>query len=224
IVDQTDRFQSIDEMIEKFDMLYASYQDILTTIKNSNEELNDVQRQLVLTIEKKNNKISSMNNRIRELQQYVIEIQQHIDKIQTEINNYQQTSIEHLTEIGIIKIAIESMFDLVKRFSHRYRKKDLYLDKYSQMNDNQYLLIKIKQIDTFLSDLIYYVDYVNNKQNKIISNRNSIINDNLKINLNAITDSINDNNQWRGPCQIDRQQTLITTIDKHPQQPYVSYK
>ncbi|CAF4680660.1 unnamed protein product, partial [Rotaria sp. Silwood2] len=26
IVDQTDRFQSIDEIIEKFDMLYASYQ------------------------------------------------------------------------------------------------------------------------------------------------------------------------------------------------------
>ncbi|CAF1595807.1 unnamed protein product, partial [Adineta steineri] len=51
IVDQTDRFHSIDEMIEKFDMLYASYQDILVTIKNSNEELNDVQKQLLLTIE-----------------------------------------------------------------------------------------------------------------------------------------------------------------------------
>ncbi|CAF3309538.1 unnamed protein product [Rotaria sp. Silwood2] len=83
------------------------------TIKNSNEELNDVQRQLLLTIEKKNNKISSMNNRIRELQQNLIEIEQHIDKIQTKINNYQQISIEHLTEIGTIKIAIESMFDLV---------------------------------------------------------------------------------------------------------------
>jgi hypothetical protein len=54
-------------MIEKFDMLYASYQvrdyslisiflysiieDILMTMKNSNEELNDLQRQLLLTIE-----------------------------------------------------------------------------------------------------------------------------------------------------------------------------
>ncbi|CAF0804433.1 unnamed protein product [Rotaria sordida] len=228
IVDQTDRFQSIDEMIEKFNMLYASYQDILTTIKNSNEELNDVQRQLLLIIEKKNNKISSMNNHIRELQQNLIEIQQHIDKIQTEINNYQQISIEHLTEIGTIKIAIESMFDLVKRYSHRCRKKDLNLDKYSHMNDNQCLFIKLKQIDTFLSDLNYYVDYVNNKQNKILSNRYSINNDNLKIkskiSLNPITDNINDNNQWRGPCQIDRQQTLITTIDKHSQQPYISYK
>ena len=26
MIDQTDRFQSIDEMIEKFDMLFASYQ------------------------------------------------------------------------------------------------------------------------------------------------------------------------------------------------------
>ncbi|CAF4962578.1 unnamed protein product [Rotaria sp. Silwood1] len=228
IVDQTDRFQSIDEMIEKFDMLYASYQDILTTIKNSNEELNDVQRQLVLTIEKKNNKLSLMNNRIRELQQNFIDIQQHIDKIQTEINNYQQTSIEHLTEISTIKIAIESMFDLVKRYSHRCRKKDLNLDQYSYMNDNQCLFIKLKQIDTFLSDLIYYVDYVHNKQNKISSNKHSINNDNLKIkqkiSLNLITDSTNDTNKWRGPCQIDRQQTLIATIDKHPQQPYISYK
>ncbi|CAF3819974.1 unnamed protein product [Rotaria sp. Silwood1] len=88
IVDETDRFQSIDEIIETFYMLYASYQDVLMTIKNSNEELNDVQRQLLLTIEKKNNKISSMNNRIRELQQNIIEIEQHIDKIQTKINNY----------------------------------------------------------------------------------------------------------------------------------------
>ncbi|CAF4847453.1 unnamed protein product [Rotaria sp. Silwood1] len=88
IVDETDRFQSIDEINGKFDMLYASYQDVLMTIKNSNEELNDVQRQLLLTIEKKNNKISSMNNRIRELQQNIIEIEQHIDKIQTKINNY----------------------------------------------------------------------------------------------------------------------------------------
>ncbi|CAF4002592.1 unnamed protein product, partial [Rotaria sp. Silwood1] len=53
-------------------------------------------------------------------------------------------------------------------------------------------------IDTFLSDLIYYVDFVNNKQNKIISYRHSITNDNLqikpKISLNQITDNINDNN------------------------------
>ncbi|CAF4567097.1 unnamed protein product, partial [Rotaria magnacalcarata] len=51
IVDRTDRFQSIDEIIEKFNMLHASYQDILTTIKTSNQELNDVQRQLLLTTE-----------------------------------------------------------------------------------------------------------------------------------------------------------------------------
>ncbi|CAF0860026.1 unnamed protein product [Rotaria sordida] len=86
-----------------------------------------------------------MNNHIRELQQNLIEIEQHIDKIQTKINNYQQISIEHLTEIGTIKIAIESMFDLVKRYSHRCRKKkDLNLDKYTQMNDNQCLFIKLK--------------------------------------------------------------------------------
>ena len=54
-------------MIEKFDILHTSYQvekkifsfnfhyfiieDILMTMKNSNEELNDLQRQLLLTIE-----------------------------------------------------------------------------------------------------------------------------------------------------------------------------
>ncbi|CAF0724749.1 unnamed protein product [Adineta steineri] len=217
IVDQTDRFHSIDEMIEKFDMLYASYQDILVTIKNSNEELNDVQKQLLLTIENKNNKISFMNNRIHELQQNYTEIQQRIEKIRIEISNYQQISTEHLTEVGAISIAIESMFDLVKRYSHRSRKKDLNLDECS--------LNKLKHIDMFLSDLIYYVDYMNNKQNKILqqeySNNTKLEQRNVS---HQITDSIDDNNRWRGPCQIDRRETLIKTIDKHEQQTYFSYK
>ncbi|CAF4865787.1 unnamed protein product [Rotaria socialis] len=229
IVDRTDRFQSIDEIIEKFNMLHASYQDILMTIKNSNQELNDVQRQLLLTTEKKNTRISSMNNHIRELQQDLTEIQQRIDKIQTEIHNYQQISIEHFTEIGIINIAIESMFDIVKRYSHRCRKKDLNIDKYSPMsNNNQNLFLKFKQIDTFLSDLIYYVDYVNSKQNNTVVNRDSIDNDNIKlkqkISLNQVRESIHDNNQWRGPCEIDRRETLAKPIEKNSPQSYISFQ
>ncbi|CAF1214000.1 unnamed protein product [Rotaria magnacalcarata] len=234
IVDRTDRFQSIDEIIEKFNMLHASYQDILMTIKTSNQELNDVQRQLLLTTEKKNIRISSMNNHIRELQQDLTEIQQRTDKIQTEIHNYQQISIERFTEIGIINIAIESMFDLVKRYSHRCRKKYLNIDKYSPMNNgnnnnnNQNLFMKFKQIDTFLSDLIYYVDYVNSKQNNTILNRDSINNDNIKlkqkISLNQVRESIHDNNQWRGSCEIDRRETLTKPIENNSPQSYISYQ
>ncbi|CAF4222404.1 unnamed protein product, partial [Adineta steineri] len=191
--------------------------DILVTIKNSNEELNDVQKQLLSTIENKNNKISFMNNRIHELQQNYTEIQQRIEKIRIEISNYQQISREHLTEVGAINIAIESMFDLVKRYSHRSRKKDLNLDECS--------LNKLKHIDMFLSDLIYYVDYMNNKQNKILqqeySNNTKLEQRNVS---HQITDSIDDNNRWRGPCQIDRRETLIKTIDRHEQQTYFSYK
>jgi hypothetical protein len=96
-----------------------------------------------------------MNNRIHELEQNLIEIQQRIEKIQKDIGTYQKLSTEHLTEIGAIRMygksikifyykylfsrAIESMFDLVKRYSHRSRKKDLNIN-------NLCLFNKLKQV------------------------------------------------------------------------------
>lgn len=86
-----------------------------------------------------------MNNHIRELEQNLSEVQQRIDKIQTEINSYQQTSLEHLKEIGTIFTAIESMFDLVKKYGHRCRKKDL--------NNNEDLFMKLNHVSQYLEDI-----------------------------------------------------------------------
>ncbi len=65
------------------------------------------------------------------------------------------------------------------------------------------------QIDIFLSDLVYYVDYVNNKQKNI---QPSIHND--------VTTEIIEQNDWRGSCERNQRVALI----KHQQQPYFSYK
>ncbi len=63
------------------------------------------------------------------------------------------------------------------------------------------------------------MDYVNNKQKKTRSIENSI-NFDQGYSINPITGNIDDNQQWRGPCQIDQREKLI----KHERQPYLSYK
>ncbi|CAF0808195.1 unnamed protein product [Adineta ricciae] len=207
ILDRTDRFHSIDEMIEKFEMLHASYEDILMVIKNSNEELNEVRRQLLSTVEVRFDSIILKRS-------YV---QQRIEKIQTEIENYQQLSKEHLAEVGAIKIAIESMFDLVKRYSHRSRQKEL--------DFNRNPLIRLQQIDTFLSDLSYYVDYINNKEKQAMVERSSNNKENRKIQSEYNSDAPDNNsNQWRISCELNQQEIVVSTNDKHDESPYVSYK
>lgn len=49
-----------------------------------------------------------MNNQIDELQQTYTNVQQRIEKIQTEIGNYQQLSKERLSELGAIKMFVDS--------------------------------------------------------------------------------------------------------------------
>ncbi|CAF1048956.1 unnamed protein product [Adineta ricciae] len=198
ILDRTDRFHSIDEMIEKFEMLHASYEDILMTIKNSNEELNEVQRQLLSTVET------------------YTDVQQRIEKIQTEIENYQQLSKERLAEVGAIKIAIESMFDLVKRYSHQSRRKELDFDENP--------LIRLQQIDTFLSDLTYYVDYINNKEKQAMPERSSNNKENRKMQSEYNSDAPDNNNQWGISCELNQQEIVVSTNDKHAASSYVSYK
>jgi hypothetical protein len=69
------------------------------------------------------------------------------------------------------------------------------------------------------------VDYVHNKQNKIIENEHSTDDKNVKLNQGNVLDQIiDDNNRWRGPCEIDRREPLVKTIDKYEQRPYYSYK
>ncbi len=63
------------------------------------------------------------------------------------------------------------------------------------------------------------MNYVNTKQKKIISNKHSIQLNQGHIS-DQMTENIEDNNRWRGSCQIDQRETLI----KHEQQPYFSYK
>ncbi len=66
---------------------------------------------------------------------------------------------------------------------------------------------------------------MNNKQNKIIANEHSIDDENVKLKQGNVLDQIiDDNNRWRGPCEIDRREPLVKTIDKYEQRPYYSYK
>ena len=74
------------------------------------------------------------------------------------------------------------------------------------------------------------MDYVNNKKNKTLFNQQSINNndDDIKVkqenNLNKISDSIDNNKQWRNSCELNRQETLIKITDHHVEQAHVSYK
>lgn len=59
------------------------------------------------------------------------------------------------------------------------------------------------------------MNYANNKQKKVLSTKSSIrhISD-------AISNNIDNNNQWRNSCHINQREISI----KHEQQPYLSYK
>jgi hypothetical protein len=54
---------------------------------------------------------------------------------------------------------------------------------------------------------------VNTKQNKSILHEHSNSNDNIQVGqelpLHGTTIGNEENNQWRGPCEMDRQQILI---------------
>jgi hypothetical protein len=49
-----------------------------------------------------------MNNRIHELEKHLLDIHQRIENIQTEIESYQQISTERLTELGSIKMSVNT--------------------------------------------------------------------------------------------------------------------
>ncbi|CAF0809983.1 unnamed protein product [Didymodactylos carnosus] len=182
IVDQIDRFQSIDEMLEKFDMLYDSYEDILSTLKGYNEELSD---------------------------------------------------------FIFSGVAVESLYDLVRRYSRFSKSNEI-----EECTDaNKCLFLKLRSIDTFMSDLTYYVHYVEKHgQQVVLTKLHYALSENApnvleNVHMNVIDNDISNNKaDWHGSCHTRRDRSatykkLQESIEhdrcatkKQIQQPYYSFE
>ena len=113
-----------------------------------------------------------MNNRFSDLQEQSLAVQQRIDRIQMDIDNDRQVSVERRTGIGAIKMfetctkvvfidlfsgrAIESMFDLVRKYSHHSRRKDFHLQEGLTMNP----LMKLKHVCREKVLPLFYLSFI----------------------------------------------------------------
>ena len=198
--------------------------------------------------------IASMESRLSEAHGQSMEVEQRTDRIRMEINNYRQISTARWTEQGAVHVygfgedssflatsvrlvysAIDSMFDLARRYSHRVRRKELRRET-SVSTDRQDRFMKLKhvgpsrytmyvapvlaQIDTFLSDLTSYVDHVASRGAS--AHRSSAIGMAQGDALPPIGVHSNGNEQdhrWYNACEKDRQQISVKTIESSGPQP-----